>query len=477
MNSKLIIILLFCCTTPLLMSTPPDKPLTPKEWSKLCGNGSWMIFREAIPGGKNNKKMRVPPTAKTFTNLKRLGITGGRLQINDSTGVAIDNKTGLLKEEVLNAIEKVVDTVLSNNMTIMMQVNFEMDKNEKNAIFENDRNGDEWVEKHKIKSNEERIARMKRVIFINVVGAVKRWEQLCKRLANKSHRLAMCPVVESHLFEEDWLKLRDKLQLDDKMQWLPKGVDSLAAYRAYLDKCTKIFRKYNPTRIIGHKGYASSRGHGVPESAEKTYLSKAQLAAFNKKKKKTNEASEGTETLMPNSFDKLKWPIGGDPAPNTGKPIYYLAILSASAPYGPWWDWDKNSEFTNEEIIQGASLRFKFIDKWRKKTGIQVFSDHWLPTRHNDNVNYDKMPAKLRDRFKKKIAQGKMPPPLSLKQSIKAVEWNYRLYKKYKIPNSGPRPDYFLKSDGTLKTDEKEGLMWINAALKGNGRPLINKSF
>lgn len=475
MKCKLTIIyLLFCSMTPFLISAPPDKPLTPEQWAGLCGNGSWMIFSEAIPGGKSNKKMSVPLTRQTFTNLKRLGITGGRLQINDSSGIAIDNNTGLLKEETLDAIEKVVDTVLSNNMTVMMQVNFESDKNEKNAVFENNRQGDEWVEKHKIKNKEERIAKMRKIILIDVGGAVQRWEQLCKRLANKSHRLAMCPVVECHLFDY-WLKYRDKLHIDKEIPWLPKGVDSLGAYRAYLNECTKIFRKYNPTRIIGHKGYTSSRNHGIPESAEKVYLSKAQLAALKakSKKKKTPEATVDPETLLPNSFDALKWPIGDDPAPNTGKPIYYIAILSASSAYGPWWDWDKNSEFTNEEIIKGASLRFKFIDKWRKKTGIQVFSDHWLPARYDENLDYDKLPAKLRDRFKKKIAKGELPPPLSLAQSAKAVEWNYRLYKKYKIPNSGLRPDYFINSDGTLKTNDKEGLMWINAALRGNGRPPI----
>ena len=450
-------------------AAPPDRPLTPKQWSQLCGNGSWMIFPESIPGGKHNKKMSVPLTSTTLKSLKSIGIKGGRLQISDSTGVAIDPETGLLKKNILEAINKSVDKVLSAGFTVMMQVHFELKKEERMALLLSDRRGEKWLKDHKIDSEEERFKRMRHMMIINVADSLKRWEQLCKLMANKSHRLAMCPVVECHMFD-DWLQYRKKLNIDNEIPWLPKGADKLQAYRAYLDQCVRIFRKYNPTRIIGLKGYVSSRNHGVPLAAEKLYWSKAQKKKMMKKLKKSGQ-DVSADTLLPNAFDELKWPIGGDPAPGSGKPIYYMAILSASSPYGPWWDWNKNTQFTNAQIIKGASLRFEFIDKWRKKYGIEVFSDHWLPTRHTEGVDYDRMPDKLKKRFKRQVASGKLPPLLTREQCAKSVEWNYRLYRKYKIPNSGPRPDFFLHEDGTLKTDDKEGLMWINAARQGNGLP------
>jgi hypothetical protein len=456
-------------------ATPPDEPLSPREWSDLFGNGSWMIFSDVIAGkfkdkGKGGREMSSPTT---FRNLKGLGITGGRFHVTGSVeGGLLDPDTGLLTETTLAAIEDHVDMVLAEGFALMMQVNFTIGS-ERNAILESTRWGKEWQERNRIKDEDERLERMRRMVLVDVAAAPARWEQLCQRLAVKSHRLAMCPVIECHLFEPEWMDFRDQLNVDDYMPWLPKGASSIEAYRSYLAECTRIFRKYNPTRIIGHKGYVSSSNKGVPESAYRQYMSQSQLAALESQGKGRKKLKKGghddPEALLPNSSDALNWPIGGDPAPGSGLPTYYIAIITTSHPSGPWWDWDVNKEFSNEEILEGAALNYKFIDKWRTKTGIEVFSDHWLPNRHDEDVDYEKMPEKLQKRFESQTAQGIRAPLWSIEQNRMAVEWNYRLYEKYRIANAGPRPDLFVNADGALRTGDAESLSWVNAARRGNG--------
>jgi hypothetical protein len=377
---KLIPILIL--TVLHLKSAPPDKPLTGQEWAAKMGNGSWLLFRYPPETLKGVDKM-TEYNDKLPAQLKKAGIGGGRLHVSIggryTEGQAIyDADTMKYTKESLEYLEKIIDAFMEQDMSLMLQIN---------AFHNKD---------HKTEKGH----------LIGLKRNYSLWEQLCKAFKDKSHNLAMAPMIEAHHF--DWMGKKNM----DK-QW--------DAYHKFLDKCTVIFRKYNPTRLMGYKPYLSAKGP--------SFMS--------------------TKDPYPGPLGELKFPYGNDPHFKSGKPFYYIAIFAAPFP-GPWFDWGTFKHYTKEEIIELTyKNQLKPVAKFQKETGIQTFEDHWYIRGHKQRNNRKdmEMAEKYPDKHTRQIE--------TIEQSLERMEYVYRFYKKYKIPSAGPFLSLIYHNDNEDFKDSK----------------------
>ena len=150
----------------------------------------------------------------------------------------------------------------------------------------------------------------------------------------------MCPVIEFHGWENDTYNGKP---LTRKMMQ-----DSL---NKLYDTLTIIFRESNPTRIMSYKPWGSAK------NAE---------------------------------FNTLSFPFGNDPAPDSGKPFYYIASFSGSYGLGDWSKWSKDMPAAELQKLKESTMnagrpvgkRVAGINaalKFREKTGIPFWCDHWSP--------------------------------------------------------------------------------------------------
>ncbi|NOZ55285.1 MAG: hypothetical protein GXO73_00660, partial [Calditrichaeota bacterium] len=285
--------LLFLLMAAAGVAQPPDPPLRPKEWVQKMGNGSWMIFN-------------IPPDDFTFADLTyspelldsvlSIGQTGGRLHFRPRSVFTEDNR---LTDEVIQSLSKIIDDVTDRGMAICLMYNpLPVHEAEVMDAFQKER----WF---------------------------KTWEQLSKAFKDKSHLLAMCPVIETHAWRQ-----YDKQTRIDSLNWL-------------YDSLTVVFRKYNPTRIMSYKPWGAA--------------SRAQLHT-------------------------LRFPFKGNhPNPDSG---YYVASFSASYGLGHWedygiWEHYTLAQLKDQTMHSGLTNRkdvgIAYAVKWREQTGIQVWIDHWEP--------------------------------------------------------------------------------------------------
>ncbi len=171
------------------------------------------------------------------------------------------------------------------------------------------------------------------------------WRQISERMAGKSHLLAMCPVIEFHGWENDTYegKPLTRKMLQDSLN------------RLY-DTLTIIFRESNPTRIMSYKPW------GAAKNAE---------------------------------FNTLDFPFGNDPDAKSGKPFYYVASFSGAYGIGDWSKWypgmpaDELQKLKDQTMNAGRPLYTKkgkkkiaginAAVKFREKTNIPFWCDHWEP--------------------------------------------------------------------------------------------------
>ena len=277
----------------LAVPDPPDPPLRPEEWIRKMGNGNWMIFN-------------IQPDVFTFADvtyspdlldsLLSIGQTGGRLHFRPRQVFTPDNR---LTDDVIESLSTIIDDITERGMAVCLQYNpLPVGQKEVMDAFQKER----WF---------------------------KTWEQLCRAFKDKSHLLAMSPVIETHAWEQ-----YDKQVRIDSLNWL-------------YDSLTVVFRKYNPTRIISYKPW------GAAKRAE---------------------------------FYTLRFPFKGNhPNPDSG---YYVASFSGSYGLGHWEDYGIWERYTlaqlKEQTLQAGKLDrpdlgIKYAVKWRAETGIQVWIDHWEP--------------------------------------------------------------------------------------------------
>ena len=184
----------------------PDAPLTPQEWVDKMGLGHWWIF--STPQQSN--AITTDYSESILDSLQtKLCINGGRLHwvLNKSF-----DSTGVLRDNVIDSIEDIVDDFMVRDMAICLNVSFFEPDSIKNQVSLENRN------------------KMKNA-----------WAKLCDRFKYKSHNLAMCPVIEFH----GWQILGN-----------PQRQDSL---NVLYHELTTIFRQYNPTRIMPYKPWGSAR--------------------------------------------------------------------------------------------------------------------------------------------------------------------------------------------------------------------------
>ena len=285
---------LFLCSICIFFvasAVPPDKPIMPQEFAAEMGSGAWLILR----GPLSAKKARPAYNPEIPKILKKNGCPGGRLHIGISDQLDLEKME--IPPETLKFIHEAVDGFLAEGMYLLMMVEIVKGKN----LSERD-----------------------------LQLQYKIWDKICFEMKDKSHRLAMAPFIEWHGWEkeskEDCLKKFNKLQA----------------------RCTHIFRKYNPTRILGYKGIASSRVNGTP-------------------------------------WECLDIPYG-DKSP------YYL-VCGSAASLGTahhsqkWKDWGINEKYTDEEMKKEIYNFIKPALLYREKTGTAVVIDHWTAGLHSNNID------------------------------------------------------------------------------------------
>ncbi|MFC1765994.1 hypothetical protein ACFL6U_28445 [Planctomycetota bacterium] len=256
------------------------------------GNGSWMIFHFP-PAPDSNHKIRYTP--KIPEQLRTIGVTGGRLHWSFPEGV--DPVSYRVEDEAMAYCGQVIDDLTHLDMAICLMISplpkEERGKNPTPKILEK---------------------------YFAV------WEQFCETFKDKSHLLAMNPVIESHLWQPD--------------------PDKRTHYNGFLNECTKIFRRHNPTRIISYKPWgAASRFE----------------------------------------FESLDLPFKGN------EQGYFVCSGSGSYGLGQWWDYGIWSEYTLKDLLwqmmtQGkgkAEYGLHHALEFRKRTGIEFWVDHWHWSRDN----------------------------------------------------------------------------------------------
>jgi len=240
----------------------------------------------------------------------------------------------------------------------------------------------------------------------------KIWDKICYEMRNKSHRLAIVPFIEWHGWEDEPEQEKRK------------------KFRGLQKKCTEIFRKYNPTRILGYKGMGSSRLNGPPWG----FL----------------ELDKG-----------IKNP-------------YYILCGSASS-LGTahhsrmWLDWGINKQYTQQQIKDEIYNFFKPAFEFRDKYGSAIFVDHWTAPVEGDegtSIDVGKRIAELKssrtNRAKKDLAklykmkdkaeykgQEFVIPKYKLSQSEAFINYVSELIRKNGIGGAfQPRAvDYFWDDD------------------------------
>ncbi|TRX66096.1 MULTISPECIES: hypothetical protein [Carboxylicivirga] len=281
-----------------------DAPLRPEKWIEKMGTGSWMIFN-------------IPPDKFGFADAKysevlvdsivAAGFTGGRLhwQARD----LVDEQSNLINPEAVKFLSAIIDDLTARNMAICLQYDC-LKKEESKAMTRQT-----WAK------------------------YLSTWEQLCIAFKDKSHLLAMCPVIEFHGFEY----LRKKAIKTKDISYKQALVDST---NVFYTKCTEIFRRHNPTRIMSYKPWGSAK-------------------------------------TLP--FHELDFPYANDPAdPSEG---YYVASGSGAYGMGEWElysaaDAVKKDELVFQMLTAGKGkeeLGIAYAVKWREQTGIQFWIDHWEP--------------------------------------------------------------------------------------------------
>ena len=268
------------------------------------GNGNWLIFH--IPQDDFGFA-DVSFSPELLDSLKAAGYTGGRLhwQARD----LVDPVTHLIDTGAVSYMSWIMDELSERDMAVCFQYDC-LTKEEPDSM-----------------------------------GAVAKskyfttWEQLCMAFKDKSHNIAMCPVIEFHGWQ--YLKV---LYTDTKDErYLAQMYDST---NWFYNECTKIFRTYNPTRIISYKPWGSAKRM---------------------------------------EFHTLDFPFDGNhPNPDSG---YYVASGSGSYGMGEWSDYGVWSTYTLDDLKWQAvtaglgkpEFGIHYGVQWREQTGIQFWVDHWEP--------------------------------------------------------------------------------------------------
>jgi hypothetical protein len=269
--------------------------------------GSWWIF--TAPNENDNWIYTDNYSPKILDSLQALGINGGRLHWQAADDF---DETLHIPQYIIDFYDEVIDDMMERKMSVCLMVHF-TDKDMNAEVKQRTFNG---------------------------------WRQVCEAFKNKSHYLAMCPVIEFHGWSDFYVVDGDTIRSSDEEYDMQVPRDSL---NWLYDTLTVIFREYNPTRIMSYKPYASARR---------------------------------------GEFETLDFPFGNDPAPHSGKPIYYMGSMSGSYGMGDWYKWAPDMDPETLKYIKEQTMCAGFAGKdfgihhainYRDTSGIQFWVDHWDP--------------------------------------------------------------------------------------------------
>ncbi len=308
----LLFAVIFLGSLNISVAQPSDAPLSANEWVKKMTYGSWWLF--TIPPADDTNITIDGYSPRILDSLKTLGINGGRLHWVSRDALIYDESTGdtILDPVAVEFVGNMIDDFTDRGMAICLMVSFE-DANVKTMP--------EYVKQRHLNG----------------------WRQLSEAYKDKSHLLAMCPVIEFH----GWEYYEDE---NGDMQEYPKEVYQDSLNWLY-DSLTVIFRQYNPTRIMSYKPWGSSKR---------------------------------------GELETLGFPFGNDPAPDSGKPFYYIASMSGSYGMGEWFKWSPDINPDTLKLIKEQTMRAGDVTgtkdrgihhalNYRNTTGINFWIDHWDP--------------------------------------------------------------------------------------------------
>ncbi len=285
-----------------------ETPLSPQAWVEKMNMGSWWLF--TYPGRADNNILTDNYSPRILDSLQQMGINGGRLhwQAKDDFDSSL-----VLNQQAIDYFGEIIDDMTSRGMAVCFQIH--------------------TTEK----------AMTSRVIQRCING----WTQVCQAYKDKSYLLAMCPVIEFHGWDDYYLVNGDTIWKTDPAYDPQVKIDSL---NWLYDTLTRIFRQYNPNRIMSYKPWGSA--------------SRAK-------------------------FEDLTFPFGDDPAPNGDTAFYYVASMSGSYGMGEWWRWKKNMDPDTLQMIKEQTMRSGISTTkdvgvhhallYRESTGIPFWIDHWDP--------------------------------------------------------------------------------------------------
>ena len=308
MKNVLLVILLFTSVNIFAQSGPPDDPITPQEWLENMNYGSWWLFTP--PNESDNWIMTDNYSSKMLDSLQALGINGGRLHWQAANDF---DETLHIPQYIIDFYDGIIDDMMERKMSVCLQVHF-ADKEMTEEVKQRTFNG---------------------------------WRQVCEAFKNKSHYLAMCPMIEFHGWDDYYVVDGDTVWSTDAEYDENVKSDSL---NWLYDSLTVIFRESNPDRIISFKPWGSAR--------------KAE-------------------------FETLALPFGNDPGFDSDDPKYYMVSFSGSYGMGEWWRWEPNMDAGELKMIKEQTMRAGLSEtkdagihhaiNWREQTGIQFWCDHWDP--------------------------------------------------------------------------------------------------
>jgi len=313
MKIRLFLLLLMTSVFGVAQS-PPDNPLAPQDWVNKMGIGHWWIF--TIPPAPNTN-ITVDYSEKIVDSLNtKFCLNGGRLHwVLESPHYSSYDTNGNLPQSTIDFVGNMIDDFMARDMAICLNIQFNNPEVIKDGL------------------SQELRTRMKNA-----------WKKISQSFKEKSHNLAMSPVIEFHA----WENLGN-----------PKRQDSL---NVLYHELTTIFREDNPTRIMSYKPW------GAAKRAE---------------------------------FTTLDYPFGNDPLPSSGQPFYYVSSFSGAAGLGDWDTWSPNMSQADLDALHFQTINGGSSDPnklWgiraavahRTDTGIPFWMDHWRPNYHknaNDPAN------------------------------------------------------------------------------------------
>lgn len=303
-HKNIALILLLLINTISVLGQPPDEPLRPEEWIQKMGNGNWMIFH--IPQDDFGFA-DVSFSPEILDSLKAAGYTGGRLHWQ--ARALVDSVSHLIDTASVSYMSWIMDELAARDMAVC----FQYDCLEKDEPYLMDS-----VAKSKYFTT---------------------WKQLCIAFKDKSHLVAMCPVIEFH----GWEYLKDLSLESNDDKYMQQVFDST---NWFYNECTTILREHNPTRIASYKPWGAAKRM---------------------------------------EFEQLAFPFDANhPNPDSG---YYVASGSGSYGMGDWSDYGIWSANTLEDLkwqavtagLGKAEFGIHHGVEWRETTGIQFWIDHWEP--------------------------------------------------------------------------------------------------